>query len=535
VVVVVDDPVVPAAVARAIDRVVGAPVELLDIQVRPRVTSSRHRIDLAALVDRAERALYRPAPDATAPVDLRSTHPDLVRVSSAARVGDERDDADVVLDLTTNGLAPGEGAAAQLGVWSLRYGHDKRRLGPGAFVPEYLLGSDAGVCELVAEHGAAQPAAPARVVYRSVSAVDRLSSARTRNEAAWKSAEFPARLLTAVATRGPIALTDPGSTTPAPSEAPHPRPVGALVGTVLARGLREAVGRLGRRPTWFVAVRTGRASTAGEQGFDTTGFRPLGAPPGRFYADPFVVRQPDGAYVFVEDGPLDGGPARISVVTLDANGGQQLPARVAVERSSHLSYPFVFQDEGDWYMLPETAGTRTVELLKAREFPWHWEPCGVLLRDVRAWDPTLLRHGGLYWLFVTMAAPGARPSDELCLYSAPDVRGPWRPHPSNPIVSDTRRARPAGRILEKDGCLLRPSQDGSGAYGRRIVLNRIDVLSPQEYRETPIGSIEPGWLPGVVRTHTYTVDGAFEAIDGVRYERRPWTRRPRGQGRPSPR
>ena len=35
----------------------------------------------------------------------------------------------------------------------------------------------------------------ARVLYRSVSAVDRLSTARTRNEAAWKSAEFPARVL----------------------------------------------------------------------------------------------------------------------------------------------------------------------------------------------------------------------------------------------------------------------------------------------------------------------------------------------------
>ena len=70
--------------------------------------------------------------------------------------------------------------------------------------------------------------------------------------------------------------------------------------------------------------------------------------------------------------------------------------------------------------------------------------------------------------------------------------------------------------------LIRPAQDASGGYGRRIVLNKIDVLTPVEYRETPVGSIETGWLPGVVRTHTYTADGGFEALDGLRYERRSW-------------
>ena len=150
--------------------------------------------------------------------------------------------------------------------------------------------------------------------------------------------------------------------------------------------------------------------------------------------------------MFVEDGPLDGGPARISVLTLDADGEQQSPAPAVLERPTHLSYPFVFEDDGSWYMLPETAGTGAVELLRAQEFPWRWEPLRDPRGDVRAWDPTLLRHDGRYWLFVTVAAPGARPSDELCLYSR-RLHGPWRPHPRNPVVSDVRRARPAGRVL----------------------------------------------------------------------------------------
>jgi hypothetical protein len=250
-------------------------------------------------------------------------------------------------------------------------------------------------------------------------------------------------------------------------------------------------------------------------------------PPGRFYADPFVVSSPEGTFVFLEDGPVGGGPARISVVPLRPDGTQASNVRVALDRPSHLSYPFVFRDDGAWYMLPETAETGTVELLRARDFPWQWEPCGVLLHDIRAYDPTLVRHAGSYWLFVTTAAPGASPSDELYLYSAPALMGPWRPHPLNPIVSDARRARPAGRVLRYGDSLIRPAQDASGGYGKRISLNRIDVLTHDEYRETPVGTIEPGWLPGVVRTHTYTADGSIEALDGVRYERRSWSPRSR--------
>ena len=128
---------------------------------------------------------------------------------------------------------------------------------------------------------------------------------------------------------------------------------------------------------------------------------------------------------------------------------------------------------------------------------------------MRAWDPTLLRHDGRYWLFVTMAAPGVRPSDELCLYSADSLTGPWRPHPRNPIVSDARRARPAGRILADQGHLVRPSQDGSGAYGRRIVLNRIDVLTPDDYEETPVGrSSRVGYRVWSARTPTRPTVGS---------------------------
>jgi len=47
-------------------------------------------------------------------------------------------------------------------------------------------------------------------------------------------------------------------------------------------------------------------------------------------------------------------------------------------------------------------------------------------------------------------------------------------------------------------------------------LNRIDVLTDREYRESAVQRIEPGWMPGISRTHTFNALDGLEVIDGVR-------------------
>jgi hypothetical protein len=109
---------------------------------------------------------------------------------------------------------------------------------------------------------------------------------------------------------------------------------------------------------------------------------------------------------------------------------------------------------------------------------------------------------------------------QLWLFFAPSLDAEWRPHPRNPIVTDPGTARPAGRLFRREGALIRPSQDCARGYGEAVVLNRVDVLSPSEYRETPVDRIEPDWLTGVERTHTYTFDSRYECLDGYRHVRR---------------
>lgn len=121
--------------------------------------------------------------------------------------------------------------------------------------------------------------------------------------------------------------------------------------------------------------------------------------------------------------------------------------------------------------------------------------------------------------------PGGRLNDETFLYFSDRLEDWWTPHPRNPVVSDARCARPAGRPFVHDGRLIRPSQDCTGRYGRRVVFNAVEQLTTDDYRERPVGALGPEWAPlANLAAHTYTFDGDWEATDGLRTFRRRLTR-----------
>jgi hypothetical protein len=119
-----------------------------------------------------------------------------------------------------------------------------------------------------------------------------------------------------------------------------------------------------------------------------------------------------------------------------------------------------------------------------------------------------------------MRPTGATINDELFLFHAEAPTGPWLPHPRNPIVSDPRRARPAGALFREGDTLYRPGQDCAADYGAAFWVNRVEQLDERHYRETPIRRITPEWHPDGLCTHTLARAGEFEAMDN-----RVWMRR----------
>jgi hypothetical protein len=498
VIAVLDGNVVPAWLRQVLlDVVNGGVAELVGVAFVPPPAARRSRIFRA--YEALDRRLFGQPGDPLAPVDVS----DLL-AGRAVVAGPREVSADVVLRLTGAALPPAW-AQAPLGVWSFDH-LDAEGRGGAPFFWEMARGQPATETCLRAHTGAGS-----RVLVRSFAATDPTSLVRGRHGLLWKSASFVGRALRKAA-HGAEAGGQPGA---APPDARPPGPF-ALARFAGGVGLRVAAGRMRRRKQhacWFVALRPTSGSLV--EG-PMSGFTPVPMPGDRFYADPFLVPDGERLWLFFEDGDRATGMGVIRCAEVRADGSLGV-SHVVLECDYHLSYPFVFQRDGAWFMLPETSGHRTIELWRAVEFPWHWKLDKVLLAGVNAVDPTLLEHEGRLWLFAGMSEGGGAAQDELFLFHADSLDGEWRPHPRNPVVSDVRHARPAGPFLREGGQLYRPGQDCSGAYGSAFWLHRVERLDPHAYEETPVRRVETSWHPGLVATHSIHRAGGFDAIDGRRW------------------
>ncbi|MGB5076714.1 MAG: hypothetical protein WBO17_04465, partial [Sphingorhabdus sp.] len=76
------------------------------------------------------------------------------------------------------------------------------------------------------------------------------------------------------------------------------------------------------------------------------------------------------------------------------------------------------------------------------------------------------------------------------------------PHLLNPVVFDSRCARNAGRIWQRDGVFYRPAQDNShGTYGYGLNLMRIEKMTMDRYSESLARHIAPTFKRGIIGSH----------------------------------
>jgi hypothetical protein len=472
-----------------------------------------------------DRRLFSSPPDALAPVDVSAQLEGVPRLqlpaapapANQATPGDPGpgsdeqalDVVDVLLCLGMS-LSPGEiPVVARHGVWSPHLGDPLRYRGEPALFWELFFAEPASTSVLESVAGRAEVR---RVLYRSWAATDPVSLERTRNPVYWKSARFVLRRLEHLAAGRWSPELEPASNGPGlrrspPSNADAARHMGRIARRVARRRLRRAA----FRRQWFLGLRRRRGGSLPHE--DRSPWRVVSPPADRYWADPFVFESDGDTLVFIEQVRYADKKGKLAVGRLE-RGGELSALEPVLSAGHHLSYPYVLRDEGQAFMIPESGEARRVELWAATDFPTGWARAAVLLEGVRAVDASVLRHGGLYWMWVSQSFEGGRLDDETFLYFSNRLESGWTPHPRNPVVSDARRARPAGRPFLHGEVLIRPGQDCTGGYGSSVVFNAVELLTTEDYRERPVGSLGPDWAPGRnLGAHTYTFDGPWEATD----------------------
>jgi len=200
-----------------------------------------------------------------------------------------------------------------------------------------------------------------------------------------------------------------------------------------------------------------------------------------FVADPFLFRDGDAWWMFFEVYDPTPGLGKIGVAS-SADGLHWRYEKIVLDEMWHLSYPFVFTHDGDYYLLPSSDASGEVRLYRASIFPWVWEDAATLTSGTTCVDPTLLFQDDLWWLFV-----GGANSSTCRLYYSDDLLGPWTRHPSSPIATGPAHSRPGGRFFAYDGGrIIRLAQKCDEYYGEAVKAFEIDLLTPTEYHDFEI-------------------------------------------------
>jgi hypothetical protein len=188
-----------------------------------------------------------------------------------------------------------------------------------------------------------------------------------------------------------------------------------------------------------------------------------------------------------------------------------------------MSYPFIFEFENVYYMIPESGKNQTIELYRCTEFPYKWEFEKNIMENVSAVDSTVFFYNNKWWLFTSLdqTANISGNSTELFLFFSEDIFADrWKSHPDNPIVSDVRTARPAGKLFIHEDKIYRPSQNCAGRYGMGFNISQVTKLTEDEYSEILISETEPSWDVRLKGTHTFNSDKDLKVIDVYSYRKR---------------
>lgn len=201
-----------------------------------------------------------------------------------------------------------------------------------------------------------------------------------------------------------------------------------------------------------------------------------------FIADPFIIRNGSKYYMFFEVLGLYDRKGRIGMASSDC-GVVWKYDRIVLDEPFHLSYPYVFQWQNEYYMLPDN-NSGYVKLYRAKEFPYVWE-CTANLLEGTYGDASLLYNNDKFWMFVEKKSATGQRNCDLYLFYSSDLGQGWIEHPKSPLfVDNPKQARPAGRIINLvAGETVRFSQNDEPYYGKNINMHKIIKLSVDDYEE----------------------------------------------------
>lgn len=237
-------------------------------------------------------------------------------------------------------------------------------------------------------------------------------------------------------------------------------------------------------------------------------------PPNYFLADPFVYSFKGEDYCFVEAFNYLEKKAHIDVYKLTDETYEYLG--VAIKEDFHLSFPYIFEFEGDVYIVPETAKNKDIRLYKATNFPLDWELEEVLIENIDAADSMVFSHNNKWWLFTNIdpLMKGDHNFQLNIYYSDSLLKGDWIPHKQNPVILDPSFARNGGILFSRNNVYRVGQKFGFyKKYGLGFSIRKILHLDEENYVESEEVSYEDYFSSKIIGSHHIHSNSSYTVFD----------------------
>lgn len=227
-------------------------------------------------------------------------------------------------------------------------------------------------------------------------------------------------------------------------------------------------------------------------------------------ADPFLFQYGNDIYIFAE--LYDYIECRGGLGYCKWNGKKFGKWKKIISEEYHLSYPFIFEKNGQIYIMPESGGSGTLYLYKAVDFPNKWEKAGLVRSDVVYGDTSLFDWNGRTYALAYDVQDKA--VYKLLLLDIDDSKKDCMIN----SVYPSEHLRPAGKCFNFEDENYRPAQNCMHDYGEGLVFYKFKIDAEGNYAEEFIQELAPQQLNFTSNIlldgmHTYNSTNQFEVID----------------------
>lgn len=226
-------------------------------------------------------------------------------------------------------------------------------------------------------------------------------------------------------------------------------------------------------------------------------------------ADPFLFKYEGDIYIFAE--LYDYSKCRGGLGYCRWNGNGFGKWKKVISEPYHLSYPFIFEIDGEIYIMPESGENHSLYLYQAVSFPDIWKRKKTIRKNVIYGDTTP---------FIWNDHRYALAYDVHDIHDYKLVLLDLENYKNDYIIDNLRKPelrRPAGKMFNVMDTFVRPAQNCVDDYGKSLVFYRYQI-GKKGYEEEMILERMPEELKFsrdilLDGMHTYNSIDDFEVID----------------------